>query len=75
MGVYLGRNAVEVYCGGVKVKLEEEKTVTASTSTIEVIPTSGMTLKKVTVNPTPSEEKLLLREHLRQRLRRQAVSI
>ena len=57
MGVYLGRNAVEVYGGGVKVKPEEEKTVTASTSTIEVTPTSGKTLKKVTVNPTPSEEK------------------
>ena len=57
MGVYLGKNAVEVYGGGVKVKPEEEKTVTASTSTIEVTPTSGMALSKVTVNPTPSEEK------------------
>ena len=57
MGVYLGKNAVEVYGGGVKVKPEEEKTVTASTSAIEVTPTSGKTLKKVTVNPTPSEEK------------------
>lgn len=52
MGVYLGRKAVEVYVGGVKVKPEEEKTVTASTSTIEVTPTSGKTLNKVIVNPT-----------------------
>ena len=60
MGVYLGKNAVEVYGGGVKVKPEEEKTVTASTSIIEVIPTSGKTLKKVTVNPTPSEAKTVI---------------
>lgn len=57
MGVYLGRKAVEVYGGGVKVKPEEEKTVTASTSVIDVIPTEGMAMSKVTVNPTPSEEK------------------
>ncbi len=38
-------------------KPEEEKTVTAETSAIEVTPTSGKTIKKVTVNPTPSETK------------------
>lgn len=60
MGVYLGRNPVEVYGGGVKVKPEEEKTVTASTSTIEVTPTSGMALSKVIINPTPSEAKTVI---------------
>ncbi|MDD7602315.1 MAG: hypothetical protein PUK54_06925 [Firmicutes bacterium] len=38
-------------------KPEEEKTVTAGTSVIEVIPSSGKTIKKVTVNPTPSQSK------------------
>lgn len=38
-------------------KPEEEKTVTAGTSVIEVIPSSGKTMKKVTVNPTPSQTK------------------
>ena len=38
-------------------KPEEEKTVTAGTSVIEVIPSSGKTMKKVTVNPTPSQSK------------------
>ena len=41
-------------CGG---KPEEEKTVTAGTSAVTVTPTSGKTIKKVTVNPTPSETK------------------
>ncbi len=38
-------------------KPEEEKTVTAGTSTVTVTPTSGKTMKKVTVNPTPSQAK------------------
>ena len=38
-------------------KPEEEKTVTAETSAVTVNPTSGKTLKKVTVNPTPTESK------------------
>ena len=38
-------------------KPEEEKTVTAGTSAIEVLPSSGKVMKKVTVNPTPSQEK------------------
>lgn len=38
-------------------KPEEEKTVTAGTSVIEVLPSSGKTMKKVTVNPTPSQTK------------------
>ena len=38
-------------------KAEEEKTVTAGTSVIEVVPNSGKTMKKVTVNPTPSQSK------------------
>ena len=38
-------------------KPEEEKTVTAGTSAIEVLPSSGKTMKKVTVNPTPSQSK------------------
>lgn len=41
-------------CGG---KPEEEKTVTASTTAVTVTPTSGKTIKKVTVNPTPTETK------------------
>ena len=41
-------------CGA---KPEEEKTVTAGTSAIEVLPSSGKVMKKVTVNPTPSETK------------------
>ena len=44
-----------VYGGGGKP--EEEKTVTAGTSAIEVLPSSGKTMKKVNVNPTPTEEK------------------
>lgn len=44
-----------VYGGGGKP--EEEKTVTAGTSAIEVSPSSGKTIKKVTVNPTPTESK------------------
>ena len=42
-----------VYGGGGKP--EEEKTVTAGTSVIEVNPSSGKVMKKVTVNPTPTE--------------------
>lgn len=38
-------------------KPEEERTVTAGTSVIEVLPSSGKTMKKVTVNPTPSQSK------------------
>lgn len=38
-------------------KPEEEKTVTAGTSVTEVLPSSGKTMKKVTVNPTPSQSK------------------
>lgn len=38
-------------------KPEEEKTVTAGTSVIEVNPSSGKVMKKVTVNPTPTESK------------------
>lgn len=38
-------------------KPEEEKTVTAGTSVIEVNPSSGKAMKKVTVNPTPTESK------------------
>ena len=38
-------------------KPEEEKTVTAGTSVIEVLPSSGKVMKKVTVNPTPTESK------------------
>ena len=44
-----------VYGGGGKP--EEEKTVTAGTSVIEVLPSSGKVMKKVTVNPTPTESK------------------
>ena len=40
-------------------KPEEEKTVTAGTSVIEVLPSSGTTMKKVNVNPTPTEEKTI----------------
>ena len=46
-----------VYGGGGKP--EEEKTVTAGTSVIEVNPSSGKVMKKVTVNPTPSQEKII----------------
>ena len=46
-----------VYGGGGKP--EEEKTVTAGTSAIEVNPSSGKVMKKVTVNPTPSQEKTI----------------
>lgn len=46
-----------VYGGGGKP--EEEKTVTAGTSVIEVLPNSGKTMKKVNVNPTPTEEKTI----------------
>ena len=38
-------------------KPEEQKTVTAGTSVIEVLPSSGKVMKKVTVNPTPTESK------------------
>lgn len=49
--------AVLVKGGGGKP--EEEKTVTAGTSVIEVNPSSGKVMKKVTVNPTPSQEKTI----------------
>lgn len=38
-------------------KPEEEKTVTAGTSVIDVNPSSGKVMKKVTINPTPTESK------------------
>ena len=38
-------------------KPEEEITVTAGTETKEVLPSSGKTIKKATVNPTPSQAK------------------
>lgn len=38
----------------------EEKTVTAGTSPIEVIPSEGKSISKVTVNPTPTEEKTII---------------
>lgn len=38
-------------------KPEEEITVTAGTETKEVLPSSGKTIKKATVNPTPSQSK------------------
>lgn len=38
-------------------KPEEEKTVTAGTAAVVVNPSSGKTMKKVTVNPTPSQTK------------------
>ena len=41
-------------------KLEEEKTVTAGTSVIEVLPSSGKTMKKVTINPAPVPTWLIL---------------
>ena len=47
--------AVLVKGGGCKP--EEEKTVTAGTSAIEVSPSTGKVIKKVTVNPTPSQSK------------------
>ena len=46
-----------VYGGGGKP--EEEKTVIAGTSVMEVLPSSGKTMKKVNVNPTPTEEKTI----------------
>lgn len=41
-------------------KPEEEKTVTAGTSVIEVLPSSGKTMKKVTINPAPIPTELIL---------------
>lgn len=41
-------------------KPEEEKTVTAGTSVIEVLPSSGKTMKKVTINPAPIPTELVL---------------
>lgn len=40
-------------------KSEEEKTVTAGTSVIEVNPSSGKVMNKITINPTPSQEKTI----------------
>ena len=50
--------AVLVKGGGGKP--EEEKTVTAGTSVIEVLPSSGKTMKKVTINPAPIPTELVL---------------
>lgn len=47
-----------VYGGGGKP--EEEKTVTAGTSVIEVLPSSGKTIKKVTIIPAPIPTELVL---------------
>ena len=47
-----------VYGGGGKP--EEEKTVTAGTSVIEVLPSSGKTMKKVTINAAPIPTELVL---------------
>ena len=47
-----------VYGGGGKP--EEEKTVTAGTSVMEVLPSSGKTMKKVTINPAPIPTELVL---------------
>ena len=41
-------------------KPEEEKTVTAGTSVIEILPSSGKTMKKVTINPAPIPTELVL---------------
>ena len=41
-------------------KPEEEKTVTAGTSVMEVLPSSGKTMKKVTINPAPIPTGLIL---------------
>lgn len=57
MSVYFGTEKISVYTGGIISKPEEEKTVTAGTSVIEVNPSSGKVMKKVTVNPTPTESK------------------
>ena len=57
MSVYLGTEKISVYTGGIATKPEEEKTVTAGTTPIEVIPSEGKLISKVTVNPTPTEEK------------------
>ena len=50
--------AVLVKGGGGKP--EEEKTVTAGTSVMEVLPSSGKTMKKVTINPAPIPTELVL---------------
>lgn len=47
-------------------KPEEEKTVTAGTSTKVVTPSDGKTIKKVTVNPTPSQSKTVTPSTLQQ---------
>ena len=41
-------------------KPEEEITVTAGTETKEVLPSLGKTIKKATVNPTPSQAKTII---------------
>ena len=56
--------SVIVKCGG--GKSEEEKTVTAGTSVMEVLPSSGKTMKKVNVNPTPSQSKTVTPSTLQQ---------
>ena len=60
MSVYLGTEKISVYTGGIISKPEEEKTVTAGTSVIEVLPSSGKTMKKVTINPAPIPTELVL---------------
>lgn len=57
MGVYLGTEKISVYTGGIISKPEEEKTVTAGTTPIEVVPSQGKLISKVNINPTPTEEK------------------
>ena len=57
MAVYLGNEKISVYTGGVISKPEEEKTVTAGTTPIEIVPSEGKSISKVTINPTPTEEK------------------
>ena len=59
MSVYLGTEKISVYTGGIVSKPEEEKTVTAGTTPIEVIPSEGKLISKITVNPTPTEEKIV----------------
>ena len=57
MSVYLGTEKISVYTGGIISKPTEEKTVTAGTTPIEVVPSEGKLISKVNINPTPTEEK------------------
>ena len=47
-------------------KPEEEITVTAGTETKEVLPSLGKTIKKATVNPTPSQAKTIIPSEVQQ---------